>query len=90
METGKTISESDNAPRELPNQIVYLLGALGPEVMTVWQSQVLGSYGAVVLADKSKVLVIAHFENDEKSDNPFDKKIVWWREWRIHDSWRPT
>ncbi len=89
METGDHKTETDNAPRELPNQTVYLLGALKPEIMTVWQSQVLGSYGSVFLDNKSKVLVIAHFEKDDESENPFDKKITWWREAGIHESWRP-
>jgi hypothetical protein len=91
MELGdvKDILESDNSPRELPNQIVYLLGALNPEIMSVWQSQVLGSYGTIVINDHERIMVIAHLEKDEESNNPFDKKITWWKEAGIHQNWRP-
>jgi len=90
MELGSSLhhSESDNAPRELPNQIVYLRGALEPEIMTVWQSTVLGSYGRIRFGNES-ALVIAHLEKDEESENPFDKKIVWWREAGISENWKP-
>ena len=90
MEEGTEVqSGSENTPRELPNQTVYLRGALEPEVMTVYQSTVLGSYGRVRLGNES-ILVIAHLERDEESQNPFDKKIVWWRDAGINDTWRPA
>jgi hypothetical protein len=89
MEQGKESRfESENAPRKLPNQIVYLRGALEPEIMTIWQSLVLGNYGRIRIENES-ILVIAHLEKDEESDNPFYKKIVWWSEAGLHESWRP-
>jgi hypothetical protein len=90
MAEGKEIqSGGENAPKELPNQIVYLRGALEPEIMTVYQSTLLGSYGRVRLGIES-IMVIAHLEKDEDSENPFDKKIVWWRDAGINDNWKPA